>query len=104
MDNYDCADWTEMDIDDLETENCAYSSLGVARRAVSCGRHAPGLTIPLGPRGMIEIQRKGDSWQKPAGVNRFGRSKRPSPVQAATAFDFAHSVDHQKVRFDPDGF
>ena len=41
-------------------------SLGAARRAVSCGQHAPGLTSPFGPRGMIEIGGKDDSWQKPA--------------------------------------
>jgi hypothetical protein len=45
----------------------AYSSLGATRRAVSGGRRAPSLTIPLWPaRGMVEIGRKNDSWQKPA--------------------------------------
>ncbi len=34
---------------------------------MSSGRRAPGLTIPLWPaRGMVEIGRKDDSWQKPA--------------------------------------
>jgi hypothetical protein len=52
----------------------AYSTLGAARRAVSGGRRAPGLTIPLWPaRGMVEIGRKDDSWQKPA-CTRSARS------------------------------
>jgi hypothetical protein len=41
-----------------------------ARRAVSGERHASGLTIPLDPLGMATIERKNDSWRKPAGVNR----------------------------------
>jgi hypothetical protein len=70
----------------------AYSLLGAARRAVSSGRRAPGLTIPLWPaRGMVEIGRKDDSWQKPAGRE---------PAGAAFKHNFRY-LDLVVVEFEP---
>ena len=40
------------------------SAESAARRAVSGGRHAPGLTKAPRVRGMAEIGRKADSWSK----------------------------------------
>jgi hypothetical protein len=41
---------------------------------------------------MIEVQRKDDSWQKPAGPEPARAQQKAVTVQAATAFDFAHAV------------
>src|ERR1700738_3751765 len=85
---------------------CTYSSLGAARRAVSCGRHAPGLTIPLWPARHGRHRSKDDSWQNPGRVLYTGgnfiqrlRANRTAFVTASLApFGGSTFIQHRGLR------
>jgi hypothetical protein len=53
---------------------------------------------------MIEVQRKDDSWQKPAGPEPARAQQKAVTDPSGDGLRLCTRSDHQKAKLDPDGF